>query len=93
MDWIYNATHASGNPILTAADKLTIRNVFMQWANDCLNASTTGGDHPSPVGVTNSPQLLRGNQPYRMAANNYYIGHARMLTMWRSASIRVTTHR
>jgi hypothetical protein len=81
VDWIYNATDAGGNPILTAADKLTIRNVFMQWANDCLNASTTGGDHPSPVGVTNNPQLLPGNQPYRMAANNYYIGHARMLTM------------
>jgi len=45
VDWIYNATDGSGNPILTAADKLTIRNVFMMWANDCLNASTTGGDH------------------------------------------------
>jgi hypothetical protein len=81
VDWIYNATDASGNPILSASDKLTIRNVFMLWANDCLNASTTGGDHPSPIGVSNSMQLLPGNLPYRMAANNYYIGHARMLTM------------
>ena len=81
VDWIYNATDASGHPILTSSDKLTIRNVFVQWANDCLNASTTGGDHPSPTGVTNSAQLLPGNQPYRMAANNYYIGHARLLTM------------
>src|SRR5208283_1738095 len=32
-------------------------------------------------GVTNSTQLLPGNLPYRMAANNYYIGHARLLTM------------
>jgi hypothetical protein len=81
VDWIYNATDANGNAILTSSDKLTIRNVFMQWANDCLNASTTGGDHPSPIGITNSTQLLPGNLPYRMAANNYYIGHARLLTM------------
>ena len=54
VDWIYNAVDASGHPILTAADKAAIRNVFLQWANDCLNAETTGGDHPSPVGVMNS---------------------------------------
>jgi len=81
VDWIYNATDASGNPILTASDKLTIRNVFLEWANDCINASTTGGDHPSPMGVVNSTQLLPNNQPYRMASNNYYLGHARLLTM------------
>jgi len=81
VDWIYSATDASGNPILTASDKLTIRNVFLQWANDCINASTTGGDHPSPIGVTNNTQLLPNNQPYRMASNNYYLGHARLLTM------------
>ena len=34
-----------------------------------------------PVGVTNSLQLLPGNLPYRMASNNYYIGHARVLAM------------
>jgi hypothetical protein len=39
------------------------------------------GDHPSPVGVTNSVQLLPNSQPYRMASNNYYLGHARLLTM------------
>jgi hypothetical protein len=82
VDWIYNATDASGNPILTASDKLTIRNVFMMWANACLSASTTGGDHPTPIGVINDPtQLLLNNQPYRMASNNYYLGHARLLTM------------
>ena len=81
IDWIYNAKDASNAPILTAADKLTIRNVFLTWANECLNASTTGGDHPVPIGVTNSAQLLPGNQPYRMASNNYYLGHARLLTM------------
>jgi hypothetical protein len=81
VDWIYNAVDAGGNPILTASDKATIRNVFVLWANECLNASTTGGDHPSPVGVVNSLQLLPNNQPYRMSSNNYYLGHARLLTM------------
>ena len=81
VDWIYNAQDAQGNPILTAGDKATIRNVFLTWANDCLNASTTGGDHPSPVGMTNSAQLLPGGKPYRMASNNYYLGHARLLTL------------
>ncbi len=81
VDWIYNTVDAGGSPILTASDKNTIRNVFMLWANECLNASTTGGDHPSPVGIVNSLQLLPNNLPYRMASNNYYIGHARHLTM------------
>jgi hypothetical protein len=81
VDWIYNTKDGQGNPILTAADKATIRNVFLIWANDCINASTTGGDHPEPIGVTNNLQLLPSNQPYRMAANNYYLGHARILTM------------
>jgi len=81
VDWLYDMQDASGNPILSATDKATIRKAFMIWANDCLNAETTGGDHPSPVGVVNSLQLLPNSQPYRMAANNYYLGHARLLTM------------
>ena len=68
VDWIYSAKDAGGNPILTATDKATIRNVFMMWANDCLNASTTGGDHPSPIGDMNSLQLLPGNHPTADAA-------------------------
>lgn len=81
VDWIYNATDSVGNPILTASDKATIRNVFLIWANACINASTTGGDHPFPIGATNATQLLPGLKPYRMASNNYYLGHARLLTM------------
>ncbi|GAC1599692.1 MAG: hypothetical protein NVS3B21_26410 [Acidimicrobiales bacterium] len=73
VDWIY--------PVLSAQDKATIRNVFLQWANDCLTASTTGGDHPSPVGAENTTSLLPFGKAYRMAANNYYLGHARLLTM------------
>lgn len=81
VDWIYAANDANGNAILTAADKRVIRSVFLEWAADCLNASTTGGDHPSPVGVTNDRKLLPNDRPYRMAANNYYLGHSRLLTM------------
>jgi len=81
VDWIYSATNAVGQPILTAHDKATIRNVFLIWANECLNASTTGGDHPEPVGAMNDPSLLPGGNAYRMAANNYYLGHARLLTL------------
>lgn len=73
VDWIY--------PSLSHQDRLTIRNVFMLWASECLAAETTGGDHPSPTGVTNSTALLPGDRPYRLAANNYYLGHARLLTM------------
>ncbi len=81
VDWIYSAVDAQGQPILTSADKRTIRNVFLMWANDCINASTTGGDHPVPIGATNTTQLLPNQLPYRLAANNYYSGHVRELTM------------
>ncbi|HEY2857265.1 MAG TPA: hypothetical protein VGJ21_02485, partial [Terracidiphilus sp.] len=81
VDWIYDAVDGSGNPILTGADKKTIRTVFMLWADDCLNASTTGGDNPGTPGLENSLALLPGNKPYRMASNNYYLAHARTLTM------------
>jgi len=81
FDWIYNACDDQGTPLLSANDKLTVRNVFLLWASDCLNATTEGGDHPAPIGVTNSLQLLPGNLPYRLASNNYYLGHARLLTM------------
>ncbi len=82
-DWIYNAKDASNAPILTAADKLTIRKVFMIWANECINASTTGGDHPEPIGAMNNLSLINnGKAAYRMASNNYYLGHERNLTMY-----------
>jgi len=81
VDWLYDATNAAGHPIFTAQDKAAIRNVFMVWAGDCLNASTTGGDHPAPVGAMNNPVLLPGGDAYRMAANNYYQAHARLVTM------------
>ena len=73
VDWIY--------PILTASDKATIRAVFLNWAAGCLTASTTGGDNPGSPGVVNSLSLLPNNKPYRMASNNYFLAHARLLTM------------
>jgi len=81
VDWIYNATNTNGQPILSPADKLVIRNGFMTWASQCLTAETTGGDSPSPVGALNSQQLLPNGGAYRMAANNYYLSHARLMTM------------
>jgi hypothetical protein len=81
VDWLYDAVDDTGARVLTDADRATIRNVFLQWSDDCLHASTTYGDHPEPIGVVDSRELLPNDKPYRMAANNYYLGHARLLTM------------
>lgn len=81
LDWLYNATNAAGELVFSAQDKATIRNVFLIWASECLTASTTGGDSPQLVGVMNNPALLPGGNAYRMAANNYYQAHARLMTM------------
>jgi hypothetical protein len=81
VDWIYNALDTNGQPVLGAADKLTIRNGFLTWAEQCRYASTAGGDAP-PLNVVNDPSRLCPNHAaYRMAANNYYLSHARMLTL------------
>jgi len=81
VDWLYEVTNAAGQPLFTAQDKATIRNVFMIWAGECLTASTTGGDSPQVVGAMNNPVLLPGGNAYRMAANNYYQAHARLMTL------------
>ncbi len=82
IDWIYSATLADGvTPILTPADKKIIRDVFMIWSNDCLNAYVCGGDHPAPIGATNTTSLLPNGNAHRVAANNYYSGHARLITL------------
>lgn len=85
VDWIYGA--------LTAADKAAIRRVFLKWGNAQLNASTAGNEHPQPVGVLNDLRLLgsgptqsaieqqRGQMQLRWAANNYFLGHMRNMTM------------
>ncbi len=81
LDWIYNAKDGQGNDILSASDKVLARDAFLIWANDCLNAYVCGGDHPSPIGVMNSTALLPSGGAHRVAANNYYSGHARLLTL------------
>ncbi|GEM_PF-720623 len=81
VDWIYNAVDAQNQPILTAADKAVVQQVFMQWSAKLEVASTTGGDNPGAPGVTNSLSLLPNNLPYRMASNNYFLAHARNMTM------------
>jgi hypothetical protein len=80
VDWIYNTKDANGNDILTAADKATIRNVFLIWAAQEVNVADDVAA-PSPEGVVNSLQLLPNNLPFRMAANNYYLAHGRNITM------------
>ena len=47
VDWIY--------PTLTLADKATIRQVFLQWADQIVQ---NGYHHPEPVGVLNDPALV-----------------------------------
>jgi Putative Ig domain/Divergent InlB B-repeat domain len=83
VDWLQGVTDASGQPVavLTAQDKLTIRDVFLQWCDDCLHAYICGGDHPSPIGTTNSSALLSGFRANRVAGNNYFACHARLVTM------------
>jgi len=81
LDWLYDNTNTAGHPLFSAQDKSAIRKVFLIWADECLNASTTGGDHPEPVGAMNNAALLPGGAAYRMAANNYYQAHARLLTL------------
>jgi hypothetical protein len=81
VDWIYNAVDTNGQPVLSAADKLAIRNGFITWAEQCRHAATAGGDSP-PVNVVNDPvKLCPNHAAYRMAANNYYLSHARLLTL------------
>jgi len=69
VDWIY--------PYLTAQDKATIRQVFLRWANENLNASTTDYNHPEPIGVVNVPVLVSDPVRVRWSANNYSLAHMR----------------
>jgi len=81
LDWLYNAVDGQNNPIFSAQDKLTARNAFLIWANEQLNAEVSGGDHPSPIGETNTRDLLPGGNAYRITCNNYYSDHSKFLTM------------
>jgi hypothetical protein len=69
VDWIY--------PRLTAADKSTIRTVFLRWIDENLNANTTNHNHPEPSGIVNDPELVKDFERVRWAGNNYYASHMR----------------
>jgi hypothetical protein len=71
VDWIY--------PYLTAADKTTIRTVFLRWSNEIATNSYGNGSVfvPTP-GVFNSPALVPGPER-RWAGNNYFTAHMRNL--------------
>lgn len=68
VDWIY--------PSLSAADKATIRKVFLRWSGEVISR---GYHHPEPVGLVNDPALLADRQQVRFAGNNYYAAHMRNL--------------
>lgn len=77
-DWIY--------PHLSADEKARIRRVFLRWADEQLNSSTTSYDHPAPIGKLNDPVLLEGKaneglKKRRYALNNFYTAHMRNLTL------------
>jgi hypothetical protein len=69
VDWIY--------PYLSAADKATIRQVFLRWVNDDLHADITTDNHPAPIGIVNNPVLVGDQTRVRYAVNNYYVAHMR----------------
>ena len=71
VDWIY--------PYLTTQDKATIRQVFLRWADENLNAAVTSFNHPEPMGVVNDPVLVSDTLRVRWAANNYYMAHMRQI--------------
>jgi hypothetical protein len=68
VDWIH--------PALSAADKTTIRQVFLRWADEIVN---TGYHHPMPEGTINDPALLQDRAQVRWSGNNYYTAHMRNL--------------
>lgn len=69
VDWIY--------PYLSAEDKVIIREVFLRWIDENINAITTTSNHPEPIGVLNDPVLTSDPILVRWAGNNYYSAHMR----------------
>ncbi|MEI6415931.1 MAG: hypothetical protein WCP34_16970, partial [Pseudomonadota bacterium] len=79
VDWIYDAVDGVGNPILTAQDKATIRQVFLMWADDNTFAfpNYVSWQPGKPVPVNTSSLLTT----MRYSMNNYSAGHMRQLIM------------
>ena len=73
VDWAYN--------YFSAADKEKIARIFMRWIGQNLTATTSGMDHPHPVGVTNDPVLFEDKARLRNALNNFGASHMRNITL------------
>src|SRR5439155_9452743 len=58
VDWVY--------PYLSAADKATVRKVFVRWAGEI---EQFGYHRPEPIGVTNDPVLFADHFQVRWAGN------------------------
>lgn len=69
VDWIYST--------LSSADKAKIRTVFLRWVDENMHASTTDFNHPTPIGMTDDPELLKDQNAVRYSMNNYYTSHMR----------------
>ncbi len=72
VDWLQAYETENRKAILTAADKAIVRKGFMLWA-----AEIRKNGRAAPPSVRNHPSLI-GN---RWAANNYYSGQLRNLTL------------
>lgn len=73
VDWAYDR--------FSAAEKQKIARVFMRWIGQNLTATTSGLDHPEPVGVTDDPVLFQDRQRLRTALNNFSASHMRNITL------------
>ncbi len=70
VDWIY--------PSLTADDKKQIRQVFLRWISENLNANIASVyEHPQPVGATNSIALTDSTLKIRWATSHRFAAHLR----------------
>lgn len=69
VDWIY--------PYLSAADKATIRQVFLRWVAENQQAEVTTYNHPEPMGIVNDPVLVSDRDRVRWSGNNYFTAHMR----------------
>jgi hypothetical protein len=72
VDWAY--------PYFSAADKQTIRKVFLRWAKEQYTAfplTELSGPKPTPNAKANDPALIADQRSVRYSLNNYYIAHAR----------------
>ena len=65
----------------SAADKEKIARVFMRWVGQNLTATTSGLDHPEPVGVVNDPVLFQDKSRLHTALNNFGASHMRNITL------------